>query len=151
MDYQILPLDENDLVECSQLYVETFRHEPWNESWGVDDALKRLSNFLASPYSIGLKTLYKGEIQGFLVGDIEQWRSYQNFNLKEMCVAKEIQRSGIGRKMVLALQDELIKQNISRIYLITQREAIPEIFYKSLGFETNGKLVIMGKSIEGPN
>jgi len=39
-----------------------------------------------------------------------------------------------------------LKSGISRIYLITQRETVPERFYKSLGFRTNESLLIMGTS-----
>lgn len=148
MKYQFLPLSEDDLVECSHLYVNTFKHEPWNENWAMDDAFDRLSNFLSPSYAIGLKAINENKIQGFLIGEIEQWRGSQNFYLKEMCVLKTVQRSGLGKELMLALQSELVKIGISRIYLITQRETGPEMFYKSLGFETNDSLVIMGKSIE---
>jgi ribosomal protein S18 acetylase RimI-like enzyme len=142
MKYKFLPLDEDDLVECSQLYINTFNNEPWNENWNMEDAFNRLSNFLSPTYSIGFKAVKKNLIQGFLVGEIEQWRGSQNFYLKEMCVSKEFQRSGLGRKLMLALQNKLYRLGISRIYLITQRETVPEIFYKSEGFETNGSLII---------
>jgi aminoglycoside 6'-N-acetyltransferase I len=144
-------LDEDDLVECSHLFVNTFKHEPWKEDWDIDDAFKRLSNFLSSSYSIGLKVVNEDEIQGFLVGEIEQWRGYQSFYLKEMCVSKNMQRSGLGRELLRVLQIELAKNGISRIYLITQRKTIPEKFYKSLDFITNDSLIIMGKSIEANN
>jgi ribosomal protein S18 acetylase RimI-like enzyme len=148
MNFLILPLNEDDLVECSHLFVNTFKHEPWNEDWAVDDAFKRLRNFLSSSYSIGLKVVNEDEIQGFLVGEIEQWRGYQSFYLKEMCVSKKLQRSGLGRELMRVLQIELVKKGVLRIYLITQRKTVPEKFYKSLDFATNDSLIIMGKSIE---
>ncbi len=148
MKYQFLPINEDDLIECSHLYVNTFKHEPWNENWDMDDVFNRLSNFLSPSYSIGLKAVNENKIQGFFVGEIEQWRGSQNFYLKEMCVSKEFQRSGLGKELMIALQNKLVELGISRIYLITQRKTVPEMFYKSLGFETNGSLIIMGKSIE---
>jgi aminoglycoside 6'-N-acetyltransferase I len=151
MNFDILPLNEDDLVECSHLFVNTFKHEPWEEDWDIDDAFNRLSNFLSSSYSIGLKVVNEDEIQGFLVGEIEQWRGYQSFYLKEICVSINMQRSGLGRELMRVLQLELMKKGISRIYLITQRKTVPEKFYKSLDFATNDSLIIMGKSIEENN
>ena len=148
MKYQFLPLNEDDLVECSHLYVNTFKHEPWNEDWDIDDAFNRLSNFLSPSYSMGFKAVNDNEIQGFLVGEIEQWSGSQSFFLKEMCVSKNMQRSGLGKELMRVLQEELVKKGVSRIYLITQRETIPEMFYKSLGFEPNDSLLIMRKSID---
>lgn len=95
-----------------------------------------------------MKVVSEDEIQGFLIGEIEQWCGSQCFYLKEMCVSKKMQRSGLGKEMMRVIQDELAKKEISRIYLITQRETVPEKFYKSSGFETNGSLIIMGKSVE---
>ena len=148
MNFDFLSLTEDDLVECSHLFVNTFKNEPWNEDWDIDDAFNRLSNFLSSPYSMGLKVVRQDKIQGFLVGEIEQWRWYQSFYLKEMCVLKNLQRSGFGRELMRVLQIELRKKGISRIYFITQRKTVPEKFYNSLDFRTNESLIIMGKSIE---
>ena len=75
MNFEFLSLTEDDLVECSQLFVNTFKHEPRNEDKDIDDACNRLSNFLSSPYSMGLKVVRQDKIQGFLVGEIEQWRN----------------------------------------------------------------------------
>ncbi len=146
MTYQVFPLNEEDLQGCSQLYVETFRHAPWNEAWTEEDAFNRLRNFLSPSTSMGLKLVSNGEVQGFLIGEIEQWNGSQSYYLKEMCVSRSMQRSGLGKALMLALKGELLKSGISRIYLITQRETVPERFYKSLGFRTNESLLIMGTS-----
>lgn len=146
MTYQIFPLNKEDLQGCSKMYVETFRHAPWNEAWTEEDAFNRLRNFLSPSTSMGLKVVTNAGIQGFLVGEIEQWNGSQSFYLKEMCVSRDMQRSGIGKALMLALQKELQKFGISRIYLITQRETVPERFYKSLGFTANERLLIMGTS-----
>lgn len=147
MKYQYQKLTEDDLIECSHLYVNTFKHQPWNEEWDLDDAFNRLSSFLSTSYSIAIKAVIENKIQGFLIGEIEQWNGAKKLYLKEICVSKTRQRSGLGRELMRALQNKLGKRGISRIYLITQRETVPEIFYKSLGFTTNTGLILMGKSI----
>jgi ribosomal protein S18 acetylase RimI-like enzyme len=148
MNYQYFPLDEDDIVACSQLYVDTFKHPPWNEEWQIEDAFNRLTNFLSPLCSIGFKVVKDNKILGFLIGEIEQWNGTQNFYLKEMCVSNSLQRSGLGKKLIAVLENELDGRGISRIYLITQRETIPEWFYSSLGFTMNESLVIMGKTVE---
>jgi aminoglycoside 6'-N-acetyltransferase I len=148
MNYHHSPLDEDDIVECSQLYVDTFKHAPWNEEWQIEDAFDRLSNFLSPLYSIGFKIVKDNEIVGFLIGEIEQWNGTKNFYLKEMCVSNSMQRSGLGKKLITVLQNELKNRGISRIYLITQRETIPEWFYSALDFTANQSLVIMSTSVE---
>ncbi|MCX4029148.1 GNAT family N-acetyltransferase [Endozoicomonas sp. SM1973] len=147
MNYQFLSLDEDDLVECAQLYVNTFKDEPWNEDWDLEDAFNRLHNFLTPPYSIGLKVVNESEIQGFLIGEIEQWRGSQSFYLREICISKKMQGLGLGKKLMHTLNNELIAKNVSRVYLVTQRDTTPESFYRALGFKTNDKLIVMGKSV----
>ncbi|MCK5068890.1 MAG: GNAT family N-acetyltransferase [Desulfocapsa sp.] len=148
MNYQHLPLTEDDLVECSQLYIDTFKHAPWNEEWQIDDAFDRLSNFLSPLYSIGIKVVKDNEILGFFIGEIEQWNGVKNFYLKEICVSNSMQRSGLGKELIVVLQKELEGRGVPRIYLITQRETIPEWFYSSLGFTANQSLIIMSKDIK---
>ena len=67
MEISVSGIDEDDLVSCAGLYVATFREQPWNEEWNVDDAFDRLNDFLATPKSICIKAISKNKIRGFFL------------------------------------------------------------------------------------
>jgi N-acetylglutamate synthase-like GNAT family acetyltransferase len=62
-----------------------------------------------------------------------------------MCVKSSNQRSGIGTKIVNALSQSLISQDINMLYLLTMRDSIAEAFYKKCGFN-NSKMIVMSKT-----
>jgi ribosomal protein S18 acetylase RimI-like enzyme len=139
--------DEDDLVVCSRLYVATFRDPPWNETWNEEDAFERLSDFLACPKSIAIKAECDGVLCGFLLGESQQWNGASFYYLKEICVANNAQRKGIGKNLMQKLEEILREKGISRIYLLTQREGIPSRFYSSLGFIESQTIIVMGKAV----
>lgn len=145
---EIANIENDDLVECSRLYVSIFKEPPWNEEWSIEDAFERLSDFLACPNTVSLKAVRDGEIIGFLAGEIQKWNGAHFYYLKEMCVSGKDQRKGVGSTLIGNLTISLKSRGVSRIYLITQRDSIPSSFYSSLGFTENSSIMVMRKSVE---
>ncbi|NEV64277.1 GNAT family N-acetyltransferase [Thiorhodococcus minor] len=140
-------IDEDDLLACSELYVACFREAPWEEDWSIDDVFERLGDFLSCPKSFAIKATERGQLCGLLIGAIEQWNGARVFWLKEICVAKEAQRQGIGRRLMRELEDALSGEGVSRIYLLTQRDSVPSGFYGSLGFSESTGMILMRKAL----
>ena len=148
MEISVSDVDEDDLMSCAGLYVTTFREQPWNEEWNIDDAFDRLNDFLATPKSICIKAISKNKIRGFLFGDVQQWNGSIYYYLKEACVGIKDQRKGIGRALIAELESVLIKRGVSKIYLITQRDSIPSLFYSGLGFSENKNMMVLSKDVD---
>ncbi len=141
-------IDEDDLPACSELYAATFRRPPWNEEWRMDDAFERLSDFLANPKSIAMKVLHDEDICGFVFGKIQRWSGSTSYDLEEICVRSDLQKKGVGKKLMGRLEEVLVKKEVSKIHLITQRDSVPASFYSSLGFSEIQDLVIMERKVE---
>ena len=72
MNLELTDIDEDDLVECAELFVTTFKELPWNEKWATDDAFDRLASLLGCPNTISAKTISNGHIHGFLIGEVHR-------------------------------------------------------------------------------
>jgi len=142
-------IDEDELLTCANLFTQAFSQSPWNEAWDVEDAFDRLSDFYHCPRTVSLKAVYENQVAGFLIGNEEVWCEDNYFYLKEMCVCHKHQRSGVGSALMKHLEAVLAEKDISRLYLMTQRETIPERFYTSLGYQLNNDLVVMRKELRG--
>ncbi|HEB93094.1 MAG TPA: GNAT family N-acetyltransferase [Gammaproteobacteria bacterium] len=121
---------------------------PWNEEWSMEDAFERLSDFLACPKSIAIKVLQNENMCGFVFGKILQWNGSTSYDLEEICVSSDLQKKGVGKKLMGRLEEVLVEKGVSKIHLITQRDSVPSSFYSSLGFSAIQNLVIMGKNID---
>lgn len=148
MDITLNTIEEADLLSCAELYAATFKQSPWNEEWALDDVILRLGNFLAAPSSITIQAKDGNHLIGFLMGETEQWNGSKYFYLKEICVAPDTQRKGVGKMLMEILEKQLNELDIATLYLITQREGIPASFYSSLGFSEHDALSVIGKSIK---
>ncbi|MCU7816090.1 MAG: GNAT family N-acetyltransferase [Candidatus Thiodiazotropha sp. (ex Rostrolucina anterorostrata)] len=144
----LLNIDKDDLVACSELYVNTFYELPWNEEWNTEDIFERLSDFLVCPNTVAIKFVHQGNISGFLLGEIQQWNGDKIYYLKEICVSQTIQRNGIDRSLMGELEEILKKYGVAKTYLTTQRNSVPSKFYSSIGFSVNTSVLVMDKSLE---
>lgn len=131
------------LNKCSHLSVRVYNSNPWNDAWTEEKAYERLSCYYNTPNFIGLVALEKEVILGCLLGNIEPYFSGDYFYLKEMFVATNSQRNGIGSKLIKHLKDHLITYNVNSILLFTSKDLFPYVFYKKIGFKPIDNMCMM--------
>ncbi|WP_344509771.1 GNAT family N-acetyltransferase [Dactylosporangium maewongense] len=137
----ISALTEQDLGSCASLYVATFNAPPWNESWRVEDATRRLGDFLATPraHGVGLRAP-DGELLGFAIGHLERSGAEDHFLLQELCVRPARQRQGHGSALLGALADR--KPDVRHWYLLTARDSDAALFYEKNGFRPAPRMAV---------
>lgn len=134
----IRPLSTDDLDACVEIYVEAFAAPPWEESWAPVDARLRLTDFLATPRSLGVCALDDGAVTGFALGHRERSGSKDHFLLQEMCVAPGRQRAGVGAALLEALGAAM--PDVRHWFLLTARDSHAADFYARQGFRPAGRL-----------
>lgn len=143
MNIQLLV--EEDLPACATLFADVFSDPPWNETWLVEAVTRRMDECWRTPDFVGLGAKNKGDLVGFALGFVEQWHTTRHFQLKEMCVAPELQRHGVGSDLMRSLEDHLRETGVSKIILHTARDSDAQAFYDQRGFYTSVKIVMMSK------
>lgn len=135
----ITDLTSDVLGACVSLYVETFNAAPWNESWEIEDATLRLSDFLATPRAYGVCLSDSDDhLLGFALGHLERSGTDDHFLLKEMCVRSSLQRLGHGTRLLDALAEGL--GDVRHWYLLTARDSSASAFYEKNGFRPAGRM-----------
>ncbi|MEK8127678.1 GNAT family N-acetyltransferase [Paenibacillus filicis] len=147
MTQEIRAITEDVLNACTDLYIEVFNQEPWNDSWTEDTALKRLRHISLTPGFVGFSLYEKGELAGFVAGYREQWFDSEHFDLVEFCIRTGRQGNGYGSALLHHLEQHLSHIGVSRIYLLTMRAGQAEAFYKKNNYDVNGHMVMMGKKL----
>ena len=146
MEFKLLA--ENDLIKCTETFIEVFNDVPWNDEWTFTKAKKYLLNFYQTPGFLGVLAVENNEILGFIFGVNRVWCSGDEFFINEMCVRKQYQNKGIGKAMLNHLIKELHSSNISNIVLLTDRGIPAEEFYKKNGFEEIERIIFLHKNIK---
>lgn len=140
---QIRPLRMNNLSAVVTLYCEVFNASPWNDHWTKETASRRLTEAIQTPGSLGLLLWHEGQLVGGLVGYQEQWFDGSHFFLKEMFVAPNRQRQGLGTQLIHHLRRILTTQGVGRIYLLTARGSAAADFYAKHGFFVSPRMDMM--------
>ena len=131
----ITEIKNSNIQTHAQLLVDTFTEEPWLEDWTIDIAHNRLLCYQNTSNFIGLSCLKNNELIAFIFGNIEPYQNSSHFLLKEMCVKKEFQGEGIGKKLIAKLHGKLKQEKVDSVILLTQKESLAEKFYMSSGYE----------------
>ncbi len=135
-----------DLDACAALFAQVFSSSPWNESWNQSQAKRRLQHFFESNGFIGILA-ERDELVGFALGNTEPFYFGSMYYLREMCIASDFQKQGLGNQLYLALERKLSLEQVHSIYLTTQRETLAANFYLSNGFKCSDKMGFYAKCI----
>ena len=144
---EIKLIEQNDLIQCTEMFIKVFNDDPWNDEWTFSKAQKYLLDFYNTPGFLGILAIENKEVIGFIFGAHRTWWSGNEFYIHEMCVESQHQNRGIGKLLL----DYLIKSlgnNISNITLLTDRGIPAEAFYKKNGFREIERLVFLSKNIK---
>jgi GNAT superfamily N-acetyltransferase len=145
---EVKKLEKSHLGECSDLYVDIFNSEPWNDRWNEITAYKRLEDIYNTPGFFGLVILEKNEIKGAVLGNLEQWFEGYMYNLKEMFVNKEHKRTGIGSMLMRELENSIKLLRADSVVLFTSKGDLTEKFYIKNGFRSEDDMLMMFKQLK---
>lgn len=137
----------SDIDGCSSLFAQVFSSAPWGEEWTQDLAFKRLSYFYETKGFLGVVAEEEGVV-GFALGNIEPFYFGSMFYLREMCVESDLQRKGVGSKILDRLDAELANLQVKRVYLATDRTIPAATFYQGKGFVHSEELGFYAKEIK---
>ena len=145
MELKIIQGDVSE--EILELYVKSFRMEPWNEEWTLDMAYMRINDYLQNPMAIGYEARQDGIIVGFLMGYMTSYLGVKEFHIQDFVISVDFSRMGLGSKMLSLVQQDVKRRGVEAINLLTLRDPRTEGFYNKNGYEINSNLVFMYKKI----
>ena len=149
MAERIEALTADHLGECAHLLVVTFNAEPWNDSYTSDTARKQLAWHLSVPGCAGFVSI-SGGVSAFAVGYREPTDVGDVFNLSIFCVRPDVQRTGVGTRLLRHLEERLGEAGVKTIYLGTRKETPAEYFYEKHGYGASAEDIEMSRDLGEP-
>jgi len=140
-------VEESELLRCTDVFIEVFKSEPWNDEWEPEKEKQYLLDFYHTPGFLGLVALEGEKVIGFLFGVHRVWWSGDEFFVHEMCVKSNQQNKGIGKALMDRLLGELEARSITHLSLLTDRGIPAEAFYKRNGFTEVERLVFLSRGV----
>lgn len=137
----------SQINDLAKMYVDTFNSEPWNDSWTIETAEKRLSQMINVEDFYGISAYKEGRLCGMILGSKEQFYDGVMFNIKEFCVKNGMRGQGVGSEIFKEFQKNLKECGVKEIILFTSRGDYTEHFYHKHGLESYNGLTLMGKEL----
>lgn len=144
---EIIKITEEQIIECTDLYINVFNAAPWNDNWTVETAHRRLNDMYIAPNFEGLAYVEAGIVKAAVFGNYEQFYDGIHYNLREFFVSNELQGMGIGSKLIAELERNLKKIGITTIYLFTSKGNKTSEFYLKNNYSEWDGMAMMGKDI----
>lgn len=139
---------ECDLEGAAAVFTAAFAAPPWNEEWSAEVSRKRISELMSAPQSIGYVYEDDGRIKAVLCGRKLTYLHGPEYVIDEFCVLPELHRSGIGTAVIGYAKDELVKEGVIAMALMTTKGYPSEKFYIKNGFEGNEGMIFMYRVLD---
>ncbi|GAB1255880.1 hypothetical protein NBRC116494_03820 [Aurantivibrio plasticivorans] len=144
----IRDFEDRDLEQASILYVEVFKHAPWNEGWKIEWVQDRLQMIMDSPGFFGCLYEEDKTVVGAIVGRTNSFKGRRELEIVELFVSPTHQSKGLGKKLLSAIEKSAKQGGYSHSTLITSRAAPAFDFYIKRGFKARSDMTFMSHSLD---
>ncbi len=134
--------------ECTDLFLNVFAGEPWNDHWASrQEAKQYLESHYAFNSFLGYVAVYEGRIAGAAFGFIKPWQRGFEYYINEFFVDTAVQGKGVGTLLLKQIAADIKGKAMNAIVLTTQRAFPAYGFYLKNGFTEIAGEVFLGKSV----
>ncbi|ATD54465.1 GNAT family N-acetyltransferase [Clostridium chauvoei] len=140
-------MKKEDIEILTELYINAFNREPWNDKWTIETVIKRLTQMVNCEGFYGMVAYEEDKPVGVILGNHEYYYNGMQFNIKEFCVDTTIQSKGLGSIVLEEFTSRLKSRGIDEITLLTTKSEKAEGFYKKRGFDSIENMVTMRKKL----
>ena len=147
MELKFREVSIDDIEEITELYIETYKKEPWKENWKTEIARKKIKDAIEN--NIGEKYCVNkdNKIIGIMFGHRNYLIDKKELYVDEYFIEYGNQRQGVGKYFLEYIEKEMKQKNYSNIILLTEKAFPSELFYKKNGFNISPNMVLMYKRI----
>lgn len=138
-----------DMIDaCTDLFLNVFTREPWNDHWeSPQDAKRYLESHYAFNSFLGYVAVYDGKIVAASFGFIKPWQRGFEYYINEFFVDTAVQGKGVGTHLLKQIAAEIKGKNMTGIVLTTQRAFPAYGFYIKNGFTEIAGEAFLGMSV----
>lgn len=139
----IRELTRNDLKQCAEIFIKAFSAEEWGCVWTQERAEAYLGDYIENKKFVGFVSEEEGVINGAIFGCVKVSWNNDEIYVDDLIIAPEMQRRGIGQKLIDAMKDYSKANNLAGIVLYTNEQAPAKKFYEKNGFQLSQGTICM--------
>ncbi|NLW89557.1 MAG: GNAT family N-acetyltransferase [Clostridiaceae bacterium] len=137
-------LNREHLDQCADALVQAYKDDPWTP----ERAKELLNNYIGSPGFLGF-VVYDNDMFVGAVFCREMVGAKRNrIVIDELFILPEMQKKGFGNALLDLLRHHVRKNELSGIFLMTERSNPAIEFYEKSGFVRNDNVAFLSEDSE---
>lgn len=144
---KIKEISLNDLEQCSDLLIQAYNGEPWNNNWTTETAKKYLQEFMDSTRFIGFALLNDNNIIGAAFCHERTWWTNDELYIDELYISPNYQNQGCGKQLLQFIEQYIKDNKLAGITLLTNKYMPALKFYNKNEFTNAEHVIFMYKEI----
>ena len=148
MNLEIMGVTIDNLEEITELYIETYKNEPWKENWKKEIAKEKIKDLIENNISENYCIKNDNKIIGAMFGRRNYFIDKKELYIDEFFIEYSSQRKGIGKYFLEYIENDIKQKNYSSIVLLTKKTFPSELFYQKNGFYTSKNMILMNKGVK---
>ena len=144
----IRPITIGDVNACAQLLLDAYNCEPWSNRWTMEKARRYLTEFVNAERFTGFLMEEDGRAVAAAFCHSRTWWTGDELYVDEFYVATDMQKKGLGGRLMAAVTQAVRDQGLNGVTLLTDRRFPAMEFYTRQGFEEAGNVVFLYRVVE---
>ncbi len=139
---------DTDIDEVVKLFLSVFGIEPWNDKWpDFETAKSYILENVQNPNFIGYVMIEDENIIGVSIGRVKTWWQGKEYLIEEFFIDNSYQGKGLGSKLMSFINNDLKKEEVKNIVLLTDKDTEAFKFYKKRGFKEKSDMIFMYRGL----
>jgi GNAT superfamily N-acetyltransferase len=144
---EILPITDNNLDDCLNIYLKAYNTPPWNYGWTTNMLKQYLSEYMDTSYFVGFILYDDSEPVGAVFTHKKTWWTGPMLFIDEFFITPVKQGMGYGRKLMDYCNEYASQNNLEIMMLMTNKYMPSYKFYDRISFTTADQFVFMFKPV----
>ena len=147
MNLKFVRYEEKYLDSCAKELSNSFKDEPWNETWTLEQSKARINELSNSYGFIGivLLDLDTNDVVSFMAGRVLTYMDYKEYWIDDLSVTSKYKGHGFGTKMLDFAKEYIpsVNKDVKRFSLYTVKDYSCYDFYVKNKFTKLDQLCYM--------
>ncbi|MGF7039431.1 GNAT family N-acetyltransferase [Mucilaginibacter lappiensis] len=143
----IVPVTQENLNDCVNIFIKAYNQAPWNYQWTAEKASRYLAEYMSSGQFVGFILYDESVPVGAIFGHFKTWWTNDQLMIDEFFIAAEKQRKGYGKRLMEFCSAYAKEQDAELTILMTNKYMPAYKFYNKIGYLTAEQYVFMFKQL----